>query len=459
MMGQPAVAESQLKLPLARALERDVPDIEYINDYLVENERTELLKFLTCGSVDDGKSTLIGRLLYDSNKVYEDHLNALIRDSRRLGHNSDDLEFALLADGLKAEQEQGITIDVAYRYFATSSRKYIIADCPGHSQYTKNMATGASNCELAVILIDAQNGVLDQTRRHSLIVSLLGISQVVVAINKMDLVDYNERIYERIREEYLDFSKDLGFVQTSFVPVAAKFGENVVHHSTNMDWYTGDTIIELLEQAPVRADQRFDQFCMTVQRVHHPSEDFRGYSGTITKGVLRPGDRVVVLPSGHETHVERIVTMDGDLETGFAPQSVTVMVSDKLSINRGDTLVSPSYTPRVSDVFLANVVWMAEKPLMANKTYLFKMGARQVTGQVSEFVHRLNVNTQAHESCEQLDANEIGLARIQLQRPVVFEDYVDDRTMGSFIVIDRISNETVGAGMICDHAATETGAA
>ena len=451
MMGEPAVAEVQLKLSPAPALERDVSDIEYINDYLAENERTELLKFLTCGSVDDGKSTLIGRLLYDSNKVYEDHLKALIRDSRRLGHDSDDLEFALLADGLKAEQEQGITIDVAYRYFATSSRKYIIADCPGHSQYTKNMATGASNCQLAVILIDAQNGVLDQTRRHSLIVDLLGIRQVVVAINKMDLVSYDKQIYERIRTEYLEFAEGLGFTQTSFVPVAAKFGENVVQRSTNMDWYTDDTIIELLERTPVTADQDFEQFSMTVQRVHHPSEDFRGYSGTITKGVVRPGDPILVLPSGHQTRVERIVTMDGDLEEGFAPQSITLTVSDQLSINRGDTLLSPSYSPSVSDTFLANVVWMANKPLTASKSYIFKMGARQVTGQVAEFIHRLDVNTQARESCDQLDGNEIGLVRIQLQRPVVYEAYADDKTMGSFIVIDRITNETVGAGMICDQ--------
>ena len=458
MMGQAALAESRLRLPLALGLERDVSDIEYMNDYLAENEQTELLKFLTCGSVDDGKSTLIGRLLYDSNKVYEDHLNALIRDSRRLGHGSDELEFALLADGLKAEQEQGITIDVAYRYFATSTRKYIIADCPGHSQYTKNMATGASNCELAVILIDAQNGVLDQTRRHSLIVDLLGISQVVVAINKMDLVGYDEETYERIRTEYLEFSRSLGFTQTSFVPVAAKFGENVVHSSTNMDWYAGETIIELLERAPVSADADLEQFCMTVQRVHHPSEDFRGYSGMITKGVICPGDPVVVLPSGHETRVERVVTMDGDLEAGFAPQSVTLTVSDQLSISRGDTLVSPSYTPSVSDAFQANVVWMANRALAANKSYLFKMGARQVTGQVAEFIHRLDVNTQARESCDQLDANEIGLVRIQLQRPVVFEDYADDKTMGSFIVIDRISNETVGAGMICNHQDTDSSA-
>lgn len=458
MMGQSALAESRLKLSIAPILERYVSDIEDINDYLAENERTELLKFLTCGSVDDGKSTLIGRLLYDSNKVYEDHLNALIRDSKRLGHGSDELEFALLADGLKAEQEQGITIDVAYRYFATSSRKYIIADCPGHSQYTKNMATGASNCELAVILIDAQNGVLDQTRRHSLIVSLLGINQVLVAINKMDLVGYDKQTYDRIREEYLEFSKSLGFAETAFVPVAAKFGENIVQRSTNMDWYGGDTIIELLERAPVTSDQDFEQFCMTVQRVHHPSEDFRGYSGTITKGVVRPGDPITVLPSGHETRVERIVTRDGDLETAFAPQSITLTVRDQLSINRGDTLASPAYSPIVSDAFLANVVWMANQPLAVNKSYIFKMGARQVTGRVAEFIHRLNVNTQARESCEQLDANEIGLVRIQLQREVVFEDYADDKTMGSFIVIDRISNETVGAGMISDRSETDKGA-
>ena len=455
MTGQLALADSQLTLPLALGLERDLSDTEYIDDYLAENERTELLKFLTCGSVDDGKSTLIGRLLYDSNKVYEDHLNALIRDSRRLGHGSDELEFALLADGLKAEQEQGITIDVAYRYFATSSRKYIIADCPGHSQYTKNMATGASNCELAVILIDAQNGVLDQTRRHSQIVNLLGISQVVVAINKMDLVDYDKATYDRIREDYLEFSGQLGFTQTSFVPVAAKFGENVVQRSTNMNWYDGDTIIELLERAPVSTDQDHEQFCMTVQRVHHPSEDFRGYSGTITKGTIQPGDPVVVLPSGHETHVDRIVTMDGDLETAFAPQSVTLTVTDQLSISRGDTLVTPNYAPTVSDAIRANIVWMADRPLAANKSYIFKMGARQITGQISEFVHRLDVNTQVRESCDQLDANEIGLVRIRLQRPVVFEDYVVDKTMGSFIVIDRISNETVGAGMICNQLSTD----
>ena len=320
------------------------------------------------------------------------------------------------------------------------------------------MATGASNCELAVILIDAQNGVLDQTRRHSIIVNLLGIRQVVVAINKMDLVDYDEATFERIRAEYLEFSKSLDFAETSFVPVAAKFGENIVHRSSNMPWYSGDTIVALLERAPVTLDQDLEQFCMTVQRVHHPSEDFRGYSGTITKGVIRPGDSVLILPSGHETRIERILTMDGDLTTAFAPQSVTLKVQDQLSINRGDTFVSPDYAPSVSDAFEANVVWMSDRALRVNKNYIFKMGARQITGQIARFVHRLDVNTQAHEPCDQLDANEIGLVSVQLQRPVVFEDYADDKSMGSFIVIDRISNETVGAGMICSQQSNNSSA-
>lgn len=430
----------------------DVQNIEYLNDYLAENEEKDLLKFLTCGSVDDGKSTLIGRLLYDTNKVYEDHLSALIRDSKRLGHSGDDLDFALLADGLKAEQEQGITIDVAYRYFTTSTRKYIIADCPGHRQYTRNMATGASNCELAVILIDAQNGVLDQTRRHSLIVSVLGIQQIVVAINKMDLVDYDQATFNRIRAEYLEFARGLGFGQVSFVPVAAKFGENVVQTSPNMTWYDGNTVIELLEQAPVANQHEYDEFCMTVQRVHHPTEDFRGYSGTINRGVIRPGDPLRVLPEGRETTVDRIVTMDGDLEEAFAPQSITLTVKDQISINRGDYLVAPSYQPIIRDELKAMVVWMGDKPLSARKNYIFKLSARQIPAQVAEFVCRVNVDTQAHEACEELHANEIGIVKIQLQKPAVFEDYAEDKTMGSFIVIDRLTNETVGAGMISEGA-------
>lgn len=425
-----------------------VPNIEYLNDYLAANEQKELLKFLTCGSVDDGKSTLIGRLLYDTNKVYEDHLSALIRDSKRLGHSGDDLDFALLADGLKAEQEQGITIDVAYRYFTTSTRKYIIADCPGHRQYTRNMATGASNCELAVILIDAQNGVLDQTRRHSLIVSVLGIRQIVVAINKMDLVNYDQATYERIQAAYLEFSQGLGFEHVSFVPVAAKFGENVVEPSTNMPWYDGNTVIDLLEAAPVSTRHDYDKFCMTVQRVHHPTEDFRGYSGTITRGVIGPGDSVRILPDGRQTTVERIVTMEGDLEQAFAPQSVTLTVSDQLSINRGDVLVAPTYQPNVQDEFEAMVVWMSDRPLVAKKNYVFKLGSRQIPARVEEFVCRINVDTREREACSELKVNEIGLVKVQLQKQVVFEDYAIDKTMGSFIVIDRLTNETVGAGMV-----------
>ena len=450
-MLQTALAEPQLNLTAAPAPEFDVPDIEYINDYLIENTHKELLKFLTCGSVDDGKSTLIGRLLFDTNKVYTDHLSALVRDSSRLGRTDDEPDFALLADGLKAEQEQGITIDVAYRYFTTSERKYVIADCPGHSQYTKNMATGASNCQLAVILIDAKNGVLDQTRRHSLIVSLLGIRQVVVAINKMDLVGYDEQVFQRIQEEYLEFAANLSFDRISFVPVAAKFGENVVQPSSHMPWYQGDTIIDLLEAAPIKARQNFEEFSMAVQRVHRPGEDFRGYSGRIAKGVIRPGDAIKVLPSGLETRVERIVTMDCDLEVAFAPQSVTLTVSDQISITRGDVLVSPSYTPRVSDGFFANIVWMGDRPLVPNKNYIFKLGTRQITGRIEGFDYRLNVNTQAHEPCDELAANEIGLARVALQQPAVIENYADDKSMGAFIVIDRITNETIGAGMVNDH--------
>lgn len=432
------------------SFEIDVPDLNYIDDYLAENEHKELLKFLTCGSVDDGKSTLIGRLLYDTNKVYEDHMSALVRDSNRLGRTDDELDFALLADGLKAEREQGITIDVAYRYFTTATRKFIIADCPGHSQYTKNMATGASNCALAVILIDAENGVLDQTRRHSAIVSLLGITQVVVAINKMDLVDYDQARFETIRSEYMSIAESMKFDHVSFVPVAAKYGENIVRSSTNMTWYDGDSIIELLESAPVSVDHDHEKFSMTVQRVHRPSSDFRGYSGTINRGVVRPGDRLRVLPSGVETTVERVVSMDGDLDQAFAPQSVTLTVTDQLGINRGETLVDPSYTPKQAEQFLANLVWMGDKPLVRNKNYIFKLEGRQVVGQVSAIDYRLNVNTLSHESCEELQSNEIGLVQVQLQKQVVFENYVDDKTMGSFIVIDRITNETLAAGMIAD---------
>ena len=397
-MGQPALLETHRTYLPTTTFERNVADLDYIDAYLAENERTELLKFLTCGSVDDGKSTLIGRLLYDTNKVYDDHLSALIRDSRRTGEENDELKFALLADGLKAEQEQGITIDVAYRYFATSSRKYIIADCPGHQQYTKNMATGASNCELAVILIDAQNGVLDQTRRHSLIVDVLGIKQVIVAVNKMDLVDYDQTTFDRIRNEYLEFAQGLGFEDVAFVPVAAKYGENVAERSDKMAWYEDATILELLEQAPVGSEGNLGEFCMTVQRAHRPNAKFRGYSGTITRGEIRPGDPVVILPAGHSTNVERVVTMDGDLDVASVGQSVTITVSDQLSINRGDTLAAPTYSPVVADGFLATIVWMADRPLSLNKAYNIKLGSRQITGRVVEFKHRLNVNTQAKES-------------------------------------------------------------
>ena len=430
--------------------EMNMPDVETIDEFLAENEHKELLKFLTCGSVDDGKSTLLGRLLYDTNKVYEDHMSALIRDSGKYGRTDEELDFALLADGLRAEQEQGITIDVAYRYFTTASRKFIIADCPGHAQYTKNMATGASNCELAVILIDAQNGVLDQTLRHSSIVSLLGIKKVIVAINKLDLVGYDEGIFNQIREDYLDFVSNLDFERIDFVPVAAKFGENIVNQSEYMMWYQGETILELLESVPLASPQDYKQFCMTVQRVHRPREDFRGYSGTINRGTITPGEPVRILPSGLESTVERIVTMDGDLDEAFPSQSVTITLSDELSISRGDLLVAPSYQPHIQNRFKANIVWMGAKPLSIGKKYVIKSGARQITGKIDEIDYRLNVTSQQHESCDTLAMNEIGQVVVDLQGDLVFESYEDDSHLGSFIVIDRLTNETVAAGMITE---------
>ena len=429
-----------------------MPDIENIDDFLAENEHKELLKFLTCGSVDDGKSTLLGRLLYDTNKVYEDHLSALVRDSSRYGRTDEELDFALLADGLRAEQEQGITIDVAYRYFATATRKFIIADCPGHSQYTKNMATGASNCEIAVILIDAQNGVLDQTRRHSSIVSLLGIKKVIVAINKLDLVDYSESVFKQIQDDYRSLASKLGFQSLEFVPVAAKYGENIVKRSDHMPWYSGQTILEHLESAPLESPHDYEKFCMAVQRVHRPMEDFRGYSGTINRGTIRPGDPIRILPSGLESKVERIVTMDGDLEEAFPPQSVTLTLADDLSINRGDFLVDPSYRPKQKRQFKANIVWMGAKPLSVGKKYIFKCATRQVPGKIGAVDYRLNINTQQHEPADSLVMNEIGLASVELQSDLVFESYEDEPHLGSFIVIDRVTNETVAAGMISSQS-------
>ncbi len=415
--------------------------------YLAQHERKEILKLLTCGSVDDGKSTLIGRLLHDSKMIYEDQLDAIRRDSKTTGTQRDGMDLALLVDGLQAEREQGITIDVAYRYFSTAKRKFIIADTPGHEQYTRNMATGASNCDLAVILIDARNGVLPQTRRHTFIARLLGIRHLVAAVNKMDAVDYAESVFDAIREDYFGFTAKLGVDDLHFIPISALYGDNVVEQSPNMPWYQGATLMHLFENVQIASDKDIEHFRLPVQMVNRPNPDFRGYSGTVAGGVVRPGDEVAVLPSGKRSTVERIVTMDGDLDEAFAPLAVTLTLVDDVDVSRGDVLAAPVGLPHIADRLDAMLVWMADEPLQPGRQYLVKHGARQVAGSVESLRYRVDVNTLAHESAETLALNEIGRAEIALTEPIVFDAYNDNRELGGLILIDRISNATVGAAM------------
>ena len=419
-----------------------------IHAYLKQHERKEILRFLTCGSVDDGKSTLIGRLLHDSELIYEDQLEAIRRDSKTAGTQRDGVDLALLVDGLQAEREQGITIDVAYRYFATPKRKFIIADTPGHEQYTRNMATGASRCDVAVILIDAGNGVLPQTRRHTFIARLLGIRHFVAAVNKMDDVDYAEAAFEEIRDVYTDFASQLAVDELHFIPLSALHGDNVVRQSTNMPWYQGATLMHLLETIHVAADRDVERFRLPVQIVNRPDPGFRGYCGSIAGGVVRPGDAVTVLPSGQSSTVERIVTMDGDLDEAFAPMAVTLTLADDIDISRGDVLATPRELPHSSDRIDADLVWMSEEPLVPGKPYLVKQGTRQVVGHVRGVRHRVDVETLVHESATTLGLNEIGRAELALSERLVFEPYATNRTLGGLILIDRLSNATVGAGMM-----------
>jgi bifunctional enzyme CysN/CysC len=412
--------------------------------YLEQHERKEILRFLTCGSVDDGKSTLIGRLLHDSKMIYEDQLAGL----RKTG-DSGELDLALLVDGLQAEREQGITIDVAYRYFSTAKRKFVIADTPGHEQYTRNMATGASGCEVAVILIDARHGVLTQTRRHTFIVSLLGIRHVIVAVNKMDLVGFSEEIFERIKHEYNAFAGKLGLEDLNFIPISALNGDNVVEKSEAMPWYQGATLMYLLENVNIASDRNFDCFRFPVQRVNRPHLDFRGYSGTVEGGTVRPGDEIVVLPSGKRSRIARIVTMDGDLDEAFPPLAVTLTLTDEIDVSRGDVLAKPDALPYVEDRFDANVVWLGEAPLVPGRQYVVKHGTRKSSGRISAIRYRTDVNTLERTLAPALALNEIGRCEVTLAEPVVFDAYAENREMGAFIVIDRISNATVGAGMIC----------
>ncbi len=416
------------------------------SDWLDSTAQTELLRLTTAGSVDDGKSTLIGRLLYDSKGVYEDQLASVRKATRNL--TTGGLDLSLLTDGLRAEREQGITIDVAYRYFATPKRKFIIADTPGHEQYTRNMATGASTANLAVILIDARYGVLPQSRRHAYIATLLGIPHLTVTVNKMDLVDYREEVFTAIRDEFTAFAQQLKPRDLCFIPISALKGDNVVEHSARTPWYYGPTLLEHLETVPIAEDRNFSEMRFPVQYVIRPNLDFRGFAGQMASGVLRRGDAVTVLPSGRTSRVKSIVTWDGELEEAFPPMSVTVCLEDEIDISRGDMLVPAADGPHVGRRFEATVVWMNQKPLEAHRPYLLKQTTQLVQARVREIRHRVDINTLGHQRASELQLNEIGVVSIEAQRPIFFDAYTRNRTTGGFILIDPISNETLGAGMI-----------
>ncbi|GAB1258049.1 sulfate adenylyltransferase subunit CysN [Aurantivibrio plasticivorans] len=421
-----------------------------IDAYLKEHEQKELLRFLTCGSVDDGKSTLIGRLLHDSKMIYEDQLESVKSDTTKHGTTGGKIDLALLVDGLQAEREQGITIDVAYRYFSTSKRKFIIADTPGHEQYTRNMATGASTCDLAIILIDARHGVMTQTRRHSYIASLLGIKHVVVAINKMDLVDFSQETYESIKADYLKFAESLTIDDIQFVPLSALDGDNVVSRSEKSPWYDGQTLMEILETVQIAGDKNIDEFRFPVQFVNRPNLDFRGFCGTIASGVVNVGDAIKVLPSNKTSRVKAIVTYDGNLESAFVDQAVTITLEDEIDISRGDMIVKADADVAVTNHFSAHIVWMSEQALKPGKQYSFKFASMVTSGAVNNIQHQIDVNTQALSEVDQLELNDIGLVTVGLEQGVPMDPYSSNRTTGAFIVIDRLTNITVGAGMVTD---------
>lgn len=421
---------------------------EDIDAYLTAHQNKSMLRFITCGSVDDGKSTLIGRLLYESKLIFEDQLTALESDSKKHGTQGEQIDFALLVDGLAAEREQGITIDVAYRFFSTDRRKFIVADTPGHEQYTRNMATGASTADLAVVLIDARRGVLTQTRRHSFITSMLGVKHVVICVNKMDLVDYSQHVFNQIDEDYRAFAEDMEFDDITVIPVSALNGDNITEQSDKMPWYQGTTLINHLETVEVGQDAEEKPFRMSVQWVNRPNLDFRGFSGRIASGTVKPGDAVKALPSAKQSTIDRIVTMDGDLDEAVAGQSVTLTLADEIDVSRGDMLASASEPCEVSDQFRVRLLWMAEGAMLPGRPYMMKVQGRTVTAMLAKPRYKVNVNTMEELAADTLEVNEIGNCNLSLDRPIPFDPYRENRETGSFILVDRLTNNTVGMGLL-----------
>lgn len=419
-----------------------------VSDFLADQERKTLLRFLTCGSVDDGKSTLIGRLLYDTKLIFEDQLASLKSDSRKFGTTDDDFDFALLVDGLEAEREQGITIDVAYRFFSTPRRKFIVADTPGHAQYTRNMATGASTADLAVVLVDARQGVLTQTRRHSFIASLLGIRHIVLAVNKIDLIDFSKDGFDAIVADYLDFASGLGFASIQPIPISARFGDNVTAPSPRIGWYEGPHLLEHLETVRIDTDAATKPFRFPVQYVNRPNMDFRGFAGTVASGSIAVGEPIVAAKSGKPSKVRRIVTHDGDLQRASEGQAVTLVLEDEIEVSRGNMLVGAEARPEVADRFAANIVWFGEEALQPGRSYLLRSETDQTPVTVTAIEYRTDVDSFAREEAARLDLNEVGLCHLQSVDPIVFDAYGDNRVTGAFVLIDRLSNATVGAGMI-----------
>lgn len=416
--------------------------------FLAAQERKSFMRFLTCGSVDDGKSTLIGRLLYDTKLIFDDQLKTLEKDSKKHGTTGKDMDFALLMDGLDAEREQGITIDVAYRFFSTDKRKFIVADTPGHEQYTRNMATGASTADLAIILVDARKGVLTQTRRHAFICSLLRIRNIVLAVNKIDLVGYSEDIFEAIDQEFRDFADKLGYASLVSIPMSARYGDNVIERSAALPWYKGPTLLSHLETVDVVSDREAKPFRFPVQWVNRPNLDFRGFAGTVVSGTISPGDSVVVANSGRTSKITRIVTQDGDLKQARAGDAVTLTLEDEVDVSRGDVLAAANERPEVTDQFAVHVLWMSEEELLPGRQYLLKTGAKTVPVTVTDLKHKVDVNNLEHFAAKTLQLNEVGFCNVSAAMPIAFDSYKENRDTGSFIIIDRFTNGTVGAGMI-----------